>query len=577
MKTTIYSIIKQLSTKPGFFLLLILSLGILTNCGQDSSITTGYTNENEETEIRVSGLELDSSDVTDAEFKVFDATDFQEKPDVEKFGIRPMHVMTTNHFWETARNDSNRWEYPTDSSILSALQQIDDSESHTVFVNIPSWPTNSDDEETVKNSTMRFSSLYYDLKKDMPNTNFGFYNALPVKDYWSTEPAQERLDNWREKNDRLQKLGQKVDALFLPTPATATDRELWVFNMKYLIEEARRINDGQPIYLCLWPQNNANDHESLDNNIDSDFWQLQLEFARKYADGIVLHAPEDSRWDTSAPWWTETKLFMERLGQYSAEPLVTDAEFEVFDGTRFLDKPNMRELGFTPVKVIYEMMLWDKPMDEVGLWELPSRVLVEEWAGVAKGVNNELTIIDIEHWPTNTTESEMQKSIENYSTVYDWFKEAQPGMQFGYYDMVPIKNYWAYPTDERLQIWQSRNDKLKPMADKVDALFPQLYTFNQDEDAWVNSARYYLKEAKRISGDKPVYAFLWPQYIAKDDQALDGTYIDAEFWQTQLETARHYADGVVIWFPYIAEWEEASKAPWWDETKDFLQNLGKAK
>ncbi len=574
MKITIYSPNKQLNTKFKFFLLLFLSFGFFTSCDQDSGTPTSYTQQNE-IGRSVSSLSLDTSNVTDAEFKVFDATGFQDKPDMKQFGIRPMHVMYTNHFWDTPRTDENRWEYPTESSISSALQRIDDSESHTVTVDIQSWPTNGDD-ETVKNSTMRYSSLYYDLKTIMPNTNFGYFNTLPVKNYWPSDPTQERLDIWRAKNDRLQKLGQKVDAFYLPAYTRSTDRNRWITNMKYLIDETRRIGDGQPIHLFLWPQYNAKDDESLDRTyIESDFWQLQLDFARQYADGIVFYAPHGTPWDGTTPWWDVTKQFMSDLGQYSAEPVVTDSEFKVYDGTRFRDKPEMTQYGFTPIKVIYQMMLWDKPMSEVGQWELPSKTLVSEWAESASKVNNELAIIDIEHWPTKGTDEEVQQSIQNYSTVYAWFKEAQPGMQFGYYDMVPVKNYWSYPTDERLQIWQSRNDKLKPLADKVDALFPQLYTFSQDQDAWVNSAKYYLKEAKRISGDKPVYAFLWPQYIGKDDSSIHGVYIDEGFWRTQLETARQYADGVVIWFPYKTEWQEASNGPWWEVTKEFLQNLGK--
>jgi hypothetical protein len=72
---------------------------------------------------------------------------------------------------------------------------------------------------------------------------------------------------------------------------------------------------------------------------------------------------------------------------------------------------------------------------------------------------------------------------------------------------------------------------------------------------------------------KPVYVFLWPEYH-DSNAALRGTQIDAKYWRTQLETARKFADGIVIWGGYDLlknrprKWNEEDA--WWKETRNFL-------
>jgi hypothetical protein len=56
-----------------------------------------------------------------------------------------------------------------------------------------------------------------------------------------------------------------------------------------------------------------------DRFLPPDFWQMELDVARRYADGIVLWGGYDLQndhprdWDETAPWWQVTKLFMSRV------------------------------------------------------------------------------------------------------------------------------------------------------------------------------------------------------------------------------------------------------------------------
>ncbi len=561
------------------YIALILCTLLFWGC-KDSlnslSGASGEINTNNTPDSTTSGaLSLEISQTTGDEFKVFDATGFIGKPNMSRFGIRPIGRIYTNDLYSTPRNEDNKWDFVAESKAALEAHQAANMNGRTIMVDVQNWPTSSDDDEVVQESTQRYSALYYDLKQAEPNMNFGYFGTLPIKNYWPNDPTQERLNIWRNKNDRLKKLGGKVDVFFLPGYTRSKDRNRWVTNMKYLIEEARRIGDDQPVYVVLWPQYNAKNNESLDRQyIEGDFWKLQLETAKKYADGVVLYAPHGTQWNGPSPWFNETKRFMADLGEYSHTPKISDSEFEVFDGTRFRDKPDMSKLGFTPIKVIYEMMLWDKPMDEVGIWEHPKEWLVEEWAHKASEVNSNISMINIEHWPTKGEDVEM--GINKYSLVHDWFKEAESNMNFGYYSTVPYRVHWnRYPTTDMLSSITEINDKLAPLANKVDAFFLCAYAKKMDREEWIMNTKYMVKMAHKYGGDKPVYLTLWPQYHNQNDPWYNGNYISKEFWELQLKIARKYADGVLIWFPYDTKWSEASNAPWWDATKSFLQDLGK--
>ena len=108
-------------------------------------------------------------------------------------------------------------------------------------------------------------------------------------------------------------------------------------------------------------------------------------------------------------------------------------------------------------------------------------------------------------------------------------------------------------------------------APHVDAIFPSLYTFYEDQNGWETYARETLQAARQFN--KPVYAFIWPKYHPSN-KTLKGQYIPRECWRLELNTCRKYCDGVVIWnHEPEKNWDPA--APWWQETLAFLAELRK--
>lgn len=187
-----------------------------------------------------------------------------------------------------------------------------------------------------------------------------------------------------------------------------------------------------------------------------------------------------------------------------------------------------------------------------------------------------LVALDIEHWELDPANMAVSKqSIAKYVQVAKTFRERAPGIRFGFYSQLPLRNYWdPVRRSKGLQSgyadWQAFNRAMQPVADEVEVILPSLYTFYKDEMAgWRIYAEENLKEARQYG--KPVIVFLWPQYTPKTEAELaKSEYISYEFWKMQLETVYALADGVIIWSPKgtAPKWQE--NAPWWRATKDFL-------
>lgn len=260
------------------------------------------------------------------------------------------------------------------------------------------------------------------------------------------------------------------------------------------------------------------------------------------------------------------------LGQQASE----EPSFRVFDGTLYKDKPDFSAYGIRPISLAYAGALgptWHRSPEQ-----LPDENQVEK---VAKEVRTRAkhVVIDIEHWPLHGDGQEVERSIRKLTTVLDRFKKTVLDLNVGLYGAPPIRDYWRAmkgPASKEWQAWQLENDALRSLADKVDTLYPSLYTFYSDQEGWVRFARAQIDEARRYGKSKPVYVFLWPQYH-DSNRKLAGTYLPADYWRLELETAKQYADGIVLWGGWgtdnrPANWDD--NAAWWKVTKDFMKTIG---
>jgi hypothetical protein len=234
--------------------------------------------------------------------------------------------------------------------------------------------------------------------------------------------------------------------------------------------------------------------------------------------------------------------------------------FRVFDGTFYKGKPDLVALGVEPARLIYEGALFARGSRADAM---PSVTAVEKTAlqaAAASGVN----VLDVERW------NDLADAPARYVALLRQLRAINPSYKTGYYSVVPKRDYWGATAGQgsaKYIAWQRENDRLQPVADETNYLFPSLYTFYDDPVGWVKYAEANIAEARRLAKGKPVYAFLWPQYH-ESNWLLRGRPIPGKFWRLQLDTVRRLADGVVIWGGYKQNWNP--DAEWWLETKRFL-------
>jgi hypothetical protein len=248
--------------------------------------------------------------------------------------------------------------------------------------------------------------------------------------------------------------------------------------------------------------------------------------------------------------------------------------FVVYDATLYHSKPDLTLHGIRSLKIIYVTEFgenWHNSSSARNGLPEESTVtrLAKQWSE-----SERIVAIDIEHWPLTGDAVKVQESLAKYRQVAKWFHEAAPSMNIGFFGIVPMAAYgWSLGGEDSTEYraWQEHNDRLIPLAEQVDVMFPHLYTYYPDQTAWVRYATENIKEARRYG--RPVYVFLWHRY--ESGGGFGGQEIPPDYWELQLNTAYEHADGLVIWGGWGKHgpepWDEA--APWWQATKRFMSRL----
>lgn len=249
--------------------------------------------------------------------------------------------------------------------------------------------------------------------------------------------------------------------------------------------------------------------------------------------------------------------------QQHAQPNPT-ADFPLFDAMHFRGKPNTAPLGFRRIAMLYASSLW--PQNAKDRSQPDETHIATQVASLPSGVP---VCLDIEHWKLD--DAHLDATVAKLIRVIRAAKRARPDLKFGFYSLLPSRNFWAAtadPASQRHKQWLKRNRRLKPLANEVDLIFPSLYAFYPDQKSWALFAQRTLQEARRYG--KPVYPFLWPQYHGLDKKK-NNPWVEEPYWASQLQTCLQGADGLVLWGPAWTPWDD--QAPWWNQTQRFADQL----
>jgi len=228
--------------------------------------------------------------------------------------------------------------------------------------------------------------------------------------------------------------------------------------------------------------------------------------------------------------------------------------FPVYDNMFYKGKPDTAPSGLIASNILYEDKIW--PNHQAAGF-LPDREPFEALVREATGNPGPL-VIDIESVSVRVSPEIARRNAEMLAKLSDWAHEAAPGKTIGYYG-----------TNTLTDIPQPNVETARALAQHVDAFFSPMYTFDDDRSRWQKRAQTLRDEARVLASRKPVYFYLWPQYHVGSGKAL--RYVNGDYWKFQLETCRHYADGIVIWGSSKYVWDDRSG--WWNATQQFAESL----
>ncbi len=288
------------------------------------------------------------------------------------------------------------------------------------------------------------------------------------------------------------------------------------------------------------------------------------------------------------------------LGPYryessSAAPRHTLA-VPVFDALGYTGKPNTIALGLRTIHLI------DRNPDQTAP---PNEASVrQQVAEISQADPSPVIVFDIEtpEYPFDTRSASTEavdKTLVYFGQLIDWTRNTNPNAKIGFYGILPICDYWsvnlyhsalyrqhdpwwrsAFATfQKRYTEWQNANAYLASLVQKVDYLFPSLYTFYDsyesdlmgNDHGWKDYALLSIEEARKYN--KTVYPFIWPQFH-EGGTYKDYRYLPPDYWEKEIIFLRNHADGMVLWgwSGFLHEtWSD--NAPWWQMTlKSLLQN-----
>jgi hypothetical protein len=256
--------------------------------------------------------------------------------------------------------------------------------------------------------------------------------------------------------------------------------------------------------------------------------------------------------------------------QAACAPRPAGAPFRVFNGMFFAGQPDLRRYGMEPIHII-DRGIWRNEADRRGP---PDPAILRQTLARLPD-DGAPVVINVENFDPGVADPQASAAaLRRLIQIHDAFRAAAPRRALGHYSMLPGRDYWRAvrgPGSPPYRAWQRENDRLRSLEQRVDLIFPSLYAFYNDPASWETFAEAQICEARRLSR-KPVYVFLWFEYHPSEQGT--GRFIPPDYWRRQLETARRYADGVVIWGGYdiansrLRTWDP--RAPWWRETEAFL-------
>jgi hypothetical protein len=263
-------------------------------------------------------------------FTVFDGTLYKNKPNLSSFGVKPIKIIYGHEFWEPGQNMEPLPTRARVREVASSAQAL----GVPVVIDIEHWLTSPTVHKvsaaTAQESVAKYAAVLSWFREAVPDRSVGLYGIVPMIDYWRAieRPSSALHLEWVADSERALSLVGLVDVLFPSLYTFYVDQKGWVAYATAQLIEARRLAAGKPVYVFLWPQYHNSNPFVGERYLPDEYWKLELDTVRKYADGVVLwggwadNGP--AMWDDKAGWWTVTKQFLRTLEDRTPPSTVQD-------------------------------------------------------------------------------------------------------------------------------------------------------------------------------------------------------------------------------------------------------------
>lgn len=245
-------------------------------------------------------------DPPSGDFKLFEILSYKNRGEVGEVGFHDLKI----HY------EGSMFDSKTDIGLpnRSNVQFLARSSPGIAVLDIERWADKHTWELTSEDVHKHLTVLNW-YRDFMPATHkVGYYSIVPVRNYFGAVAGEgsAKFSQWQRWNDITKPIADAVDFL-MPSIYTFDkfrNQTQWVKYAKAQIMEARRLAPDKPVYGVIWPHYHASGKEE----IDGQFWRLQLDTMRTYADGLVI-------WDdftknkgvdfsTQRVWWGVTRDFV---------------------------------------------------------------------------------------------------------------------------------------------------------------------------------------------------------------------------------------------------------------------------
>lgn len=248
-------------------------------------------------------------------FPIFDSMGYSGKPaDMVGLGFKELGLMGEIQFADKLTANTNRVPKKADVEYVMCTAGRFNNRVQVKVFDLEQWKIRETDSHAKYEYVIALANAYE------PDKTVGFFETVPQNIRWNDflngwqDPNSPELIEFRALNDLRQNVADQVDALFPSIYTSTTDMALWKEYAVLMLDEAKRLANGKPVYAFMLPQYlpiTAGQNEAFLSGAN---WRQQLEFVRNHADGIVIWGYYNKPMSQTDEWWLQTLAFIQSLG-----------------------------------------------------------------------------------------------------------------------------------------------------------------------------------------------------------------------------------------------------------------------